>query len=61
MITCQAGLVPGNSGGLPGLRADAKRRFTPVPWRPETLQAGWPAGPAKTANPFRVHPDTGGT
>jgi len=22
---------------------------------------GWPTGPTKTANPFRVHPDTGGT
>jgi AcrR family transcriptional regulator len=28
MITCQAGLVLGNSGGLPRLRADAKRRFS---------------------------------
>ena len=28
MITCQAGLVPGNSGGLPGLRADAEWRFS---------------------------------
>jgi len=33
----------------------------PVPWQPETMQGRWPTGPVKTANPFRVHPDTGGS
>ena len=61
MITCQAYLVPGNSGGLPGLRGRCETAIQPVPWRPETMQGRWPTRTVKTANPFRVHPDTGGT
>jgi len=60
MITCQAGLVPGNSGGLPGLR-QLRNGDSACAVAAGDDAGGWPTGPTKTANPFRVHPDTGGT
>jgi len=60
MITCQAGLVPGNSGGLPGLRQMRNGDSACA------VAAGDDAGEmadraGEDRKPFRVHPDTGGT
>jgi hypothetical protein len=60
MIICQAGLVPGNSGGLPDLR-QMRNGDSACAAEAGDDAGGWPTGPVKTANPFRVHPDTGGT
>jgi len=61
ITTGQAGLVPGNCGGLPGLRADAQRRFSPCPGSRRRSRGDGRPGRWRPPTRYRVHPDTGGT